>query len=346
MKERLLDYLVCPACRGKMTCIADETSESTYQRLVDIITGKLACKCGNVYPIVRGIPRMTIGVSSKIKEHTSKNFGWEWCCFKSLAHDLPNSRTQFLEWVKPLHPEYFKGKIVVDAGCGMGRWSMVVSELGAKEVLAFDLSDSVEAARENLISYPNVHVIQADIYSLPFRRDQQAQVDSIYSIGVLHHLPDPEDGFQCLARLLRAGGGIFSWVYGRENNEWIVRYINPIRKHVTARLPSVVLYWLSFALACLLQPVLKVAYKNNRYYRTERLPYYPYLSWLAKYGFKHTHHVIHDHLTAPLAEYVTRDDYQRWFSNAGLVNVILIQRNANSWSGYGEKPFINNHESS
>ena len=69
-----------------------------------------------------------------------------------------------------------------------------------------------------------------------------------------------------------------------------------------------------------------------------RLPYYPYLSWLAQFDFAHTHVVVHDHLTAPLAEYISRDEYQRWFEEAGLINVWLNARNANSWRGYGEKP--------
>jgi uncharacterized protein YbaR (Trm112 family) len=165
MKPRLLMYLVCPKCSGELVCAAES------QQGEDIITGQLTCEqCGKIYPVVRGIPRMLLESPPEVKKRTADNFGWEWQRFKALAHDLNTTQAQFLDWVWPLTADYFRGKIVVDAGCGMGRWPMVVSKLGAQEVLAFDLSNSVEAACDNLAAYPNVHIIQADIYHLPFRR--------------------------------------------------------------------------------------------------------------------------------------------------------------------------------
>jgi hypothetical protein len=90
-----------------------------------------------------------------------------------------------------------------------------------------------------------------------------------------------------------------------------------------------------------LHPILKLLYKKSASHNwRRRLPYYSYLSWLEQFAFAHTHHVIHDHLTAPLAEYIPHDEYQRWFTDAGLVHVWLHERNANSWRGYGEKPVI------
>ena len=336
MKRRLLTYIVCPKCSGELVCAAES------QQGEDIITGQLTCEqCGKTYPIVRGIPRMLLESPSEVKKRTADNFGWEWQHFKALAQDLNTTQAQFLDWVWPLTADYFRGKIVVDAGCGMGRWPMVVSQFGAQEVLAFDLSNSVEAACDNLAAYPNVHILQADIYNLPFRCGPQAQIDCIYSIGVLHHLPDPAGGFQALTQFLRPGGGIFGWVYGLENNEWIVKYINPLRHHITSRLPAAVLYWLCFLLTLTLHPILKLLYKKSASHNwRRRLPYYSYLSWLEQFAFAHTHHVIHDHLTAPLAEYIPHDEYQRWFTDAGLVHVWLHERNANSWRGYGEKPVI------
>jgi hypothetical protein len=67
------------------------------------------------------------------------------------------------------------------------------------------------------------------------------------------------------------------------------------------------------------------------------LPYRDYLAWLAQYGFRHTHHVVFDHLVAPTACYLRRAEFAAWFRRAGLEHVRLSWRNRNSWRGYGEK---------
>jgi SAM-dependent methyltransferase len=322
---------------------------------------------------------------------TAGAFGWEWQTFERL-HDDATYTQQFLDWIWPLDPGFFRGKVVLDAGCGMGRFALVASRFGAREVLAVDLSTAVEAAARNTAHLPNVHVIQADISRLPLR---PAALDFSYTIGVLHHLPDPEAGFHALVRHLRPGGAIFAWVYGRENNTWLVRYVNPVRIGLSSRLPRPVLYLLAGALAAGLHPLVKLLYRGagtgadedarsltpcgsattndrggwrptenaatpprERTIRIHRgaavrpasaslrrswrrlLPYRDYLAWLAQYSFRHTHHVVFDHLVAPTACYLRRAEFEAWFRRAGLEHVRLSWRNRNSWRGYGEKPRI------
>ncbi|NTW18335.1 MAG: class I SAM-dependent methyltransferase, partial [Nostocales cyanobacterium W4_Combined_metabat2_030] len=74
--------------------------------------------------------------------------------------------------------------------------SLVSSRFGAKLVLAVDASMAVEAAKQNSKLFDNIHVIQADLHHLPFRQKQQAQIDFIFCIGVLHHLDVPKVGFE------------------------------------------------------------------------------------------------------------------------------------------------------
>src|SRR3990172_2722911 len=100
----------------------------------------------------------------------------------------------FLTYIHPLGPEFFPGKLVLDAGCGFGRHLYYAAEFGA-EVVGVDFSAAVEAARANTAGCKGIHLVQADIYRLPFR---EASFDFAYSLGVLHHLPDPERGFQAL----------------------------------------------------------------------------------------------------------------------------------------------------
>ncbi len=131
----------------------------------------------------------------------------------------PEFEAQFLDWVHPLRPEFFRGKRVLDAGCGIGRHAYYAASYGASEVVALDLSGAVETARRNLESFDNVDVVQGDLLRPPFRTAAQGGgFDLVYSIGVLHHLPDPHAGFRKLVEYVRPGGTIAVWVYGHENN--------------------------------------------------------------------------------------------------------------------------------
>lgn len=341
MKRRALAFLVCPSCGGDLTCRAAEEVAD------EVISGQLSCAaCGREFPIRRGIPRMLSGPLGEEKERTADAFGWEWQEFREL-HDQRRYREQFLDWIYPIQPDFFAGKVVLDAGCGMGRFAIVSAEFGARDVLAVDLSDAVEAAAENARCYPNVHVVQGDVYNLPLRRRNPASsqvggpdIDFAYSIGVLHHLPDPEGGFAAISQHLKVDGCVFAWVYGRENNEWIVRVVNPIREAVSSRLPRRVLYGLSFLIALALQVILKLVYRPTKIVPALRpiqrlLPYRSYFNWLAGFGFRHNHHVVFDHLVAPTAFYIRRDEFAAWFERAGFDDVRITWRNENSWRGYG-----------
>ena len=325
MKISLLDYLACPGCQASLDCLYPVYEQG------EIRSGTLKCQgCGEEYAVKNFIPRLLREGLARGKRDTAKAFGWEWNRFSEI-HSLPDYKEQFLDWVHPLTPNAFEGKIILDAGCGMGRFAQVASSMGAREVLAVDLSESVEAAYKNTKHLKNVHVVQGDLYQLPFKK-----VDLIYSIGVLHHLPDPRQGFLSLVSHLKREGVISVWVYGLENNEWVVRWVNPIRKIFTSKLPPFFLYGISYLISLPLQGVLKLIYRPAAKARWKiNLPYQAYLQWLSKYNFRHTHHVIFDHLVAPTAFYLKRDEFKQWFVGAGLRDVDISWRNNNSWRGYG-----------
>ena len=333
MRRSLLKYLVCPDCQEALEC------QATVENDNSIDTGTLHCpQCEKLYPILRGIPRF-VTVEQSSSNETLSAFGWEWQEFREL-HDLETFEAQFLDWIYPIDPSFFDGKVVLDAGCGMGRFSLVSSKFGAKQVLAVDASDAVEAAQHNARGFPNVHVIQSDIHHLPLRHGRGADMDFIFSIGVLHHLDDPQAGFNDLTHHLRHDGTIFAWVYGRENNNWLVNIVNPIRTTLTSRLPRRILYALSWAITVGLHPVLKLIYRPANAptapgWLRHLLPYNDYLAWLGQFSFRHNHHVIFDHLVAPVAFYVRREEFEAWFHKADMELIDISWRNRNSWRGHG-----------
>lgn len=300
--------------------------------------GELSCgRCGDRFPIRRGVPRILpdSGVGHD-QQRTVDRFGAQWNDFDFLTHYYER---QFLGWLGPNGPEDFKGKVVLEGGCGKGRHSTLVSSWGAKDVIAIDLGSAVDTAFRNSRELPNVHVVQADLFRLPVAPHF---VDVAFSVGVLHHTPRPREAFLELVRRVKSGGKMIAWVYGRENNEWIVNLVNPIRQNVTSRLPHRVVFEASKVPAAVLWAVSRGVYKplsrGPLAPLGQRLFYHAYVNVLAEYPFDEVHSIVHDHLTPPIAHYLTREEFEEWFRAAGLVDVRLSWHNENSWRGTGIVP--------
>ncbi|MDO8603544.1 MAG: methyltransferase domain-containing protein [Candidatus Omnitrophota bacterium] len=199
MKDFLSELLICPSCKAKLKLYNAEYING------EIEYAKLVCGCGREYPVTNGIPRFVAN------DGYVENFSFEWNRFNKTQLDSFNrteiSQVRFRE-VTGFGPEQLKGKFVLEAGCGMGRFLEAASKT-ADQVIGIDLSFSVDAAMVNLRKFPNVHLIQADIYNLPL---PLKSFDLIYSIGVLHHTPDPKAAFLRIAQLLRDKGAIAIWM--------------------------------------------------------------------------------------------------------------------------------------
>lgn len=330
MKQRLVDYLMCPSCNGEIRLLSVAACEGA-----EVLEGTLACDgCERRFPILRGVPRFVEADEiSPDKAHTAENFGWQW---RHFAHADDRYLEQFLGWVWPVTPDFFSGKVVLEAGCGKGRHTRLAAAWGAREVIAVDLSDAVEQAFAAAGRLPNVHIIQADIYQLPVR----GVFDYVYSVGVLHHLPDPRAGFLRIAAKVRAGGFLSAWVYGAENNEWLTRWVGPVRERVTARIGKRPLLHLSKLPTAALYAATKLIYGPlNESPRGQALArhlfYNDYLKSLAGFDWREQHTIVFDHLVAPTSHYIARDEFDAWWREAGARDLSITWHNRNSWRGFG-----------
>ena len=323
MKDSLLPLLACPACQG------DLAMSITRRDPAEVMEGSLTCTaCALSYPIERGVPRFAQEVT-EVQERTADAFGYEWTRYSELA---ARYRQQYLDWIRPIEPAFFAGKNVLEGGCGKGRHTALAAEFGAANVVAIDLSEAVDAAYANTRHLPNAHIVQGDLNHPPVKR----VFDYAFSIGVLHHLPDPERGFHALVSKLRDDGAISAWVYGREGNGWIVHVVTPIREHVTSHLPHVVLDGLSALLTVPLFTATKLLYRPARGTAAEKkLPYGPYLAYISDFPFREQRSIVFDHLVAPVAYYLRRDEFKAWFDRAGMKDIRIEHHNANSWRGFG-----------
>ena len=229
MKGKLLEILVCPSCSGKLNleCAGYENGE--------IKEGLLSCTgCKSSYKVIDFIPRFV-----DTDEYVD-SFSFEWNKFYDVQMDILNntdeSEKTFL-WKTGWKPGDLKGRLVLDVGVGAGRFADVVSRWGG-EVVGIDLSYAVNAAYKNIGKRHNVHIIQADIFNLPFRSET---FEHMYSIGVLHHTPDTKKAFHSVVPLLKRGGefAVFLYAHGHYHafsDRW---------RKITTKLPIKLLYYLS-----------------------------------------------------------------------------------------------------
>jgi len=329
MKRKLLEYLSCPDCAAQL-----ELTEVLATEADEIMQGRLACiACKTVFPIVHGVPRFVRGEHLEAdKAATAESFGWQW---QHFTHTDELYADQFLGWIAPVEPSFFQNKIVLEGGCGKGRHTELAARWGAREVVGVDLSGAVETAFAATRHLENAHVIQADLYHLPLAR----AFDYAFSVGVLHHLPDPRAGFRSLASRVKPGGHISAWVYGAENNQWITRYVNPVRK-VTSRIDQQALLHFSKAPAALIYLATKLVYGPlNRSVPgrkiATRLFYNDYLNAISKFDWREQHTIVFDHLVAPTSHYIRREEFAEWWNDVNATEVRIGWHNSNSWRGFG-----------
>jgi len=174
----------------------------------DQADGFLCPACNRTYPNAQGIARFVDA------QHYAASFGFQWHRYQKtqLDHDEVRESEQNFLMKTALRPEDLNGKLVLDVGCGMGRFAEVATRWGAR-VVGIDLSAAAEVAAKNLADRDFV-AFQADVFALPFAPES---FDIIYSVGVLHHTPDCEAAVKTLAKFLKPGGLLVVWLYSGYN---------------------------------------------------------------------------------------------------------------------------------
>ncbi len=259
---------------------------------------------------------------AQVEAGSPERFGYSWERFSTLT---AAQERQFRAWTAPIDPlARWRGVSFLDAGCGAGRNSYWPMTYGASEGVAFDLDErSLAAARANLIRFPQVQVKTGSIYDIPY----EDRFDIVFSIGVVHHLSDPEKAVREMVKAAKPGGRVLVWLYGRENLGFYINVLDPARKAFFSWAP------LSFVRVAALLPaaMLKVLLK---------LGFTPldYLRMLKSFPFEHLHHIVFDQMLPRTARYYRREEAVELLAQAGLTNIEALHVNEISWTVTGTKP--------
>ncbi len=244
------------------------------------------------------------------QEITADSFSYEW---NNIYEENSFEKQNFLHFLSPfIKEEDLKGKKLLDAGCGSGRFTKQAALCQAEVVIGTDVGRSPLGAFHLTKDLPNVCIVEADLYQMPTPRF----ADLTFCLGVLHHLPRPQDGFKSLTGTVRPGGKYLIWVYNRRHNFRAV-YIFETLRLATRHIPRPLLFKLCYAPGAAVHGINRLTRLCDRLGAKKLARKIPF-SYYANFPFSMKLNDAFDVLATPKSNYYYVEEIQRWFREAGL----------------------------
>ncbi len=329
-KLKAVDWLQCMDCGAPL-----RAESSSAQGDGSIVEGHLICTaCKKDFPIVRSVPRFVPS------DDYAQTFGYQWNQFdrmqldRAAGNDLSHERFfATTQW-----PSRLDGQCILEAGCGMGRFTQIALDTGAV-VISFDLSSAVDANFRNNGDSERVLMFQGSIYQIPLKKES---FDKVFCMGVLQHCPDVKAAFLNLVPYLKPGGEIVIDVYQRHAGLFppLKYWARPFLTWMGAQRVHRFLSWVippAFEIKKFLYkvpvvgkpignliPIGPISHAPRLIFTDEELKQVKILSALDMYS------PVHDHPQ-------TLETVRQWFKEAGLVDV-YIGTGFNGINARGRKP--------
>lgn len=261
------------------------------------------------------------------KDKTIRDFGDQWNYLRE-NQGYYASVEMLRDILEPLMPiEQLTGKNVCEVGGGTGRVVRMLLDAGVKKVTVLEPSQAFDILLDNVSGYND------RVGCLQIKGDElnaKNEFDFICSIGVIHHIPEPEQTMKKIYQATKPNGQVFIWVYGREGNSLYLGFAEVVRRF-TKLMPDKFLSILCHFLAIFLIFYIKVC-------KYLPLPMRSYMkNVVGRYKYYNIFLTIFDQLNPDYAKYYSQVEAEALLKNAGFVQVKSFNRHKYSWSVTGKK---------
>ena len=181
----------------------------------------------------------TTGNGASVDAATVEGFGYEWTKFDQSDVDMAEMQALFDLYFSSFPWDSLpENPIGFDLGCGSGRWARLASPRVGRLVC---IDASLEALAVTGRNAPDCLLLLASAGALPVRT---ASLDFGYSLGVLHHIPEPLRGLTDAVQALKPGAPFLVYLYYAFDNRtpWfraLWKATDLVRKGVSRQSPRV-----------------------------------------------------------------------------------------------------------
>ena len=259
-------------------------------------------------------------------DKTVKNFGDQFT-YHNKIDDYWGSVDMLKDIIHPFDLNDIKDKITCEVGSGSGRILKNLSKFSPKKIYAIEPSEAINIARENNkdskteIIYKNI--LGQDI-------EFKNEIDFIFSLGVIHHIPQDLEVCKKIYQSLKNNGKFIIWLYGKEGNKLYLLIFNNFRK-ITKFLPDKLLNLISLILNFFLTIYIFLCKFIN-------LPLNKYMiNVLSKCSFEKRKYIIFDQLNPSYSKYYTKKEVFELLDKSGFKKIEIYNRHGYSWTAIAEK---------
>jgi SAM-dependent methyltransferase len=146
-----------------------------------------------------------------IDRATVRDFGREWQRFDQRGVSRAETADLYKMYFAVFRWERLPDNAVgFDAGCGTGRWAAMAGPRVGHLHCVDASTEALDVARRNLAGLSNISFHEAPLDAMPV---PDGSMDFGYSLGVLHHLPDPSAGLAACVKKLKPGAPMLIYIY-------------------------------------------------------------------------------------------------------------------------------------
>ena len=273
---------------------------------------------------------------SNLDKDTVDSFGEEWLKFNAFtAKEINIAGSQYFDIVD--HTMINKDTVVLDLGCGSGRWTKYIANK-VKLVEAVDPSSAIYSTVKLNEEEKNVRVTQASVSNIPFNDNT---FNFVVCLGVLHHIPDTQQALIDVVKKLKTGGSILLYLYySLDNRGGLYKFVFNIStffRLIISKMPhflkkfscDIIALFIYYPLVILTR-LLYLLFNKKRW--VQKIP----LSYYADKSFNIIRNDALDRFGTPLEQRFSKKEIIKMMENAGLSN-LNFSKNEPYWHMTGVK---------